>query len=453
MTRGGRTCRRVWPLAAVLGVFMAPCAGGAAAQVAPAGDDSLTIAECARLAREQAPEVRIAALERRAARFDSTAAWRNRRPIVSLVGGALLAPHGFYDPAVTNLGDYELKLGLSVPLCDGGSSERERARAMNEARRATLDLAQSARAAAIQAADLAIEILNLREREASRVRALAWLTDLAGILESRVRGGASGPSDLMRVALERDAVETELAATRTDLAIATRELAQALGQAPDATPQVRAPSPDDNRAPTAADSLSLLAGVANLPAVQLTGTAEALAQLDQSDAEHRNALRAELSADAGLAGTDLTAAVPPDLKAEDPQTSFGDRLRRDLGASVALGVSRPLLDATVGPTIEARHAGVQAASLRRSVESDSQRRAALDLLDRWRNAAGRLNAQQEMVERAETHLLRVKSLYVAGATGLLDLLDARQILDEARARLADARAESRMAHMEAEARS
>jgi outer membrane protein TolC len=76
----------------------------------------------------------------------------------------------------------------------------------------------------------------------------------------------------------------------------------------------------------------------------------------------------------------------------------------------------------------------------------------LDLLDRWRSAAHRLRAQQDMVERSETNLLRVKSLYIAGATGLLDLLDARQLLDEARARLADARAENRMAQMEAETR-
>ena len=55
-----------------------------------------------------------------------------------------------------------------------------------------------------------------------------------------------------------------------------------------------------------------------------------------------------------------------------------------------------------------------------------------------------------MVERAETNLLRVKSLYVAGATGLLDLLDARRLLDDARERLADARSENRAAQHEAE---
>jgi hypothetical protein len=187
--------------------------------------------------------------------------------------------------------------------------------------------------------------------------------------------------------------------------------------------------------------------------VRLAATAERQAQLDQADARHQKSLRLALSADGGLAGTDLTAAVPPDLKTENPDANLGDRLRRDLGASMALSFNRPMVDATVAPTIEARSAEVRAASLGRSIESDAQRRAALDLLDRWRGAARALRAQQSMVERAEANLLRIKSLYVAGATGLLDLLDARQILDEARGRLADARAENRMAQMEVKIRS
>jgi outer membrane protein TolC len=119
---------------------------------------------------------------------------------------------------------------------------------------------------------------------------------------------------------------------------------------------------------------------------------------------------------------------------------------------MTLAFDRPLVDPTLKSTINARRAGVQAAALQRDLASATEERAVLDLLDRWRSAARRMQAQQGMVERAETNLLRVKSLYVAGATGLLDLLDARQILDTARGRLADARADNRMAQMEAETR-
>jgi outer membrane protein TolC len=431
-------------------VILSALAGTARTEAPPA--DSLTIADCARMAQEQSPEVRIAVLRRSSARYDSLAAWRNRRPVVSLLGSVLLAPDGFYDPAVTNLGDYELKLGLTLPLLDGGAARRARDRAGSEAHRAEAESDRSGRAAALRAAGLAIQILNLGEKERSGARALAWLNDLTALLDSRLRGGTSGPSDLMRVALERDAAETELASMRTALAIAERELGQVLGLGPAAAPPVRAPAPAEDRPPAPADSLRLIAGYAHLPEVRLAADAEIQARLDRAEVEQRKAPSLELAADAGMAGTDLTTAVPPELKTDQPGADFADRLRRDLGASVALNFKRTLIDASLAPALDARSAALQAASLERTLETDLELRAALDLLDRWRDAARNLRAQQSMVERAEANLLRVKTLYVAGATGLLDLLDARQLLDEAHARLADARAENRMAQMEAKTR-
>ena len=87
-----------------------------------------------------------------------------------------------------------------------------------------------------------------------------------------------------------------------------------------------------------------------------------------------------------------------------------------------------------------------------SFQTDAQMRGVLDLLDRWRSAERRRQEAESMAERAETNLLRGKSLYAAGATGLLDLLDARRTLDDARERLAEARAQCRAARLEAETR-
>jgi outer membrane protein TolC len=44
----------------------------------------------------------------------------------------------------------------------------------------------------------------------------------------------------------------------------------------------------------------------------------------------------------------------------------------------------------------------------------------------------------------------VKTLYSAGATPLFDLLDARRVYEDARARFADARADSRALQFEVE---
>src|SRR5262252_5789790 len=73
----------------------------------------LTVRECVRRARERAPEVRIAGATTLAARQDSAQHAFDQRPAYTLFGGALVAPNGFYDPALTNLGEYELKLGMN----------------------------------------------------------------------------------------------------------------------------------------------------------------------------------------------------------------------------------------------------------------------------------------------------------------------------------------------------
>jgi outer membrane protein, heavy metal efflux system len=462
-----RVPRRVG-LALWLGLGPALIAGGAAAQgpgrsstnssigsstVSQAAErDSLSVADCARIAAEMSPEVQIALLAHGVARFDSLSAAGNRRPTVALVGSALVAPSGFYDPAVTNLGEYELKVGLAVPLRDGGNAARERSRASNLAQDALRVLDGSRLAAARRAAELAIETLLLREKQRSQSAALAWLEDLGHILDARVRGGTSGPSDRMRVDLEQNVVRAVLESTSLDLRIATRELGQLLGLPPGVGALVRTPAPGERGGPTAADSLRLVAGIAHLPEVRAGVLAQARARLDEADATHRRDLRLSLTADAGLAGTDLTRIVTPEMRAEDPQAGLGTRLHRDLGASVGVGFERPLFDATIAPTIEARRAGTAVATREAALLTDTQTRDLLDLLDRWRSAERRLETARIMSEGAETNLLRVKSLYAGGATGILELLDARRILDDAQDQLAEARAQSRNARSEVETR-
>ena len=57
---------------------------------------------------------------------------------------------------------------------------------------------------------------------------------------------------------------------------------------------------------------------------------------------------------------------------------------------------------------------------------------------------------REAAALAESHERRVHSLYLAGAVSLLELLDARSVLEDARDRLEDARDELHLALLEAE---
>src|SRR5690242_15679989 len=74
--------------------------------------EALSVRDCVVLARARAPEVRIARATSLAARQDSVGHSFDQRPSFSLFGGATVAPDGYYDPTLTNLGEYELKVGM-----------------------------------------------------------------------------------------------------------------------------------------------------------------------------------------------------------------------------------------------------------------------------------------------------------------------------------------------------
>src|SRR4029077_18696170 len=138
----------------------------------------LTVRECVRRAREHAPEVRIAGARAVAARQDSAQHAFDQRPAYTLFGGAIVAPDGFYDPALTNLGEYELKVGMDWPLRDAGVRAHGRRAAELDARAALADPRLATRDAGLRAGELALASVRLGEQERTQREALDWLDRL-----------------------------------------------------------------------------------------------------------------------------------------------------------------------------------------------------------------------------------------------------------------------------------
>jgi outer membrane protein TolC len=435
------------------GLVLLPLPAQATGTAPPPGSppDSLSIRQCVERARDLSPEVQAAALDVLAARYDSTATVRSVLPGLGLAARATIAPDGFYDPAYTNLGQYELLLGLTWPVTGPRAARRQRDLAHHDVRAAVFERDRLAFEAAKHAAELAVGLLRLQEQERAQGDALRWLEDLSVLLASQVRGGSAGPADRVRVSLEADAVRAGLEEIRVETAAGQRELALLTGL-PGAGLCLRAPGPEEDRGPSTADSVKMWTGLELLPAIRSARNTEERASLEALDTRGRNGWRLELAADAGLAGTDLTEAVPSAYKSEHPGADFGQRLGRDLGASLSFDLHRPLFDATQPATVASKETGARAATLRRTADEAGQEREARDLLERWRVSWRQFEAAKRSVFRAEENLLRLKSRYAAGASGILDLLDARRVLDEARNRLAEARAEARLVRASAEAR-
>ncbi len=122
--------------------------------------------------------------------------------------------------------------------------------------------------------------------------------------------GVRGSSDSVRVALERDAALSDYESVQLEAGIAALELLGLIGRDSSAGLAIREPSAALDRAPTEADSLRLAAGIERQPEIALARASEAQGRLDLMDAQRRNATTVAFSVDAGLAGANLTEAVP-----------------------------------------------------------------------------------------------------------------------------------------------
>jgi len=412
----------------------------------------LTVRECVRRARERAPEVRIALATALAARQDSAQHAFDQRPAYSVFGGALVAPSGFYDPALTNLGEYELKVGMDWPLRDAGVRAHGRRAAELDARAALADQRLATRDAGLRAGELALASVQLAEEARTQRESLDWLDRLAAELAAGARAGTRGKADAQRAALERDdAVSTLETTLRAGHSVA-RELARWLAMPPDSLAEVSAPEDDALGPPTAQDSLATLSRYGASPEVAQARVASERAQLDLALARRRRETQVSFALDAGLWGSDLTTAVPDDIRASNPDATFTDRLKRDLGASAALHFHLPVVDPGAPHDVAGRTAAATAADLTVTTAQGEARRQALELLDRWRDASLRVARARASVAIAEENLLRLRSLHASGAATLLELLDARTTLDDTRTRLAQARFDARLARLEAEER-
>jgi outer membrane protein TolC len=431
-------------------VLRALCLVALAPQVC--AGQALSVRDCVALARARAPEVRIARETSLAARQDSVGHSFDQRPSFSLFGGATAAPDGYYDPTLTNLGEYELKVGMQWPLRDAGVRAHGRRTAELDASAALADQRLATRDAGLRAGELALTVVELAEEASAQREALSWLDRLALELGADVRAGTRGKADAQRALLGRDDAVSELETTERAAHSVARELSRWLALPPDSLAEVSALEGDPLSAPTTADSLATLARYGAAPEIAQARIASERAQVDLALARRRRETQLSLALDAGLWGSDLTTAVPPDLLSSNPNATFSDRLSRDLGASAALRFSLPVVDPGARHDVAGRTAAAAAAALRATTTQNEARRQALELLDRWRDASLRVTRARASVAIAEENLLRLRSLHASGAATILELLDARTSLDDTRLRLTQARFDARFARLEAEER-
>lgn len=363
---------------------------------------------------------------------------------VAVEGDFIYAPPNGYDPAITNAGESRLQVVGRQPLYDGGAH-----RAAVERGEADLDAAGAKYR--IVEKDLELEVRSryaewvfADAEAAARREGIERLQRYRTTLQSRRASGQGVGADLLktevRVATEQASL-LDAEGRRDSARVALNAL---MGRDPTA-PLTLAPLPDPADQPSSAAAPSA-ADPSALPEVRdaEAQARSAAAEITTARAEARPHL--SLSGDFGFLGSDTHRLVPNDLLASDPNATFGDRVRRDTGYSLALTFSWNVFDfGAIRARI--RQAELKLSSAKQNVVFQAQeaRRQRAQAEATLANVREQIRILSEAGPAARDSYLEAESRYRGGAATSLEVLDAYAASVDAVVKRADALSRYRIA--------
>jgi len=398
------------------------CLALSAELVQPAAADDaspLHFTEAIALAEKANAELPVAALDVAIANQREREAEAERRLQLVLEGDVIVAPSSGYDPIITNLGEERLQLALTHTLYSGGGLEA----AVREAK-AGAAVAGARYRQALRDVDLQVRLAfaqSLAAREEIKVRrdGIKRLRGYISLVASRQRSGQAVAADFLRAQVRLASDRSALLDAEGRLEASHRDLNTLMGRAPDTALELAPlPPPEEALAP-AADAWDATPEVA----AARHSAAAAAAALGVAQSERKPHVVARV--DAGLWGSDTQHLIPPDLSASDPGANFVDRLQRDAGYSLSVGLTWPLSGwgairariAQAQLALEQSHKNVKAVSTSARLE--------------WSQARGAMRvalAQYRLLSTAEPTsrdgLLEAESRYRGGVGTSLEVIDA-----------------------------
>jgi outer membrane protein TolC len=349
-------------------------------------------------------------------------------------------PSGYGDPAVTNLGEFKLQAVGRQPIYDGGARRAAVARADAELDAAAGRYRIGEKDLVLEVTSRYMQLLAAQEEAAARREGIARLEGYRSLLRSRQASGQAVAADRLKTEVRLAAEQANILEAEKRAADARLGLNDLMGRDPRGPLEI-APLPllDTSRDLEPGDS----GKVPEVSSARADARA-ADAALWIARAERKPHL--DLSADVGFWGSDTSRLVPLDLKLKNPDATFTDRIRRDVGYSISLFFSWPIFDFG---TIRARIAEADLTLRQAQQKVEVARR---DARLKWEQARSTLEILQQEIDllsraapAARDASLEAESRYRGGAATSLEVLDAYASAIDSAVRLADAMSRYRIA--------
>ncbi|HEY6098809.1 MAG TPA: TolC family protein [Anaeromyxobacter sp.] len=436
-TRAGRAPGRAAPI--LFRLCLAALLAGPAVAARAQAPDALTLDDVLREAHASNARLPIPATDLLAAREKVSEARAERWLKVAVEGDFIYAPPNGYDPAITNAGEFRLQAVGRQPLYDGGAKRAAVLRGEADA---------DAAGARYRIAEKDVE-LDVRSRyaewaaadseAAARSEGIDRLQRYRSLLQSRRASGQGVGADVLktdvRLATERASL-VDAEGRRESARIALNAL---MGRDPSAPLRlVSLPLPSTGEPP------ALPAGAPPEVAEAEAATRSAAADVATARAEAKPHLN--LQGDVGFLGSDTSRWVPADLLARDPNATFGDRVRRDTGYSLALTFTWNVFDfGAIRARI--RQAELKLASAKQNVvwQTQEARRQRAQAESTLANVREQIRILSDAAPSARDAYLEAESRYRGGAATAFEVLEAYAASVDAAVKLGDALSRWRIA--------
>jgi len=385
---------------------------------------TLTFDQCITSAMEHSPQLRLSENAVRSAELALSELRTTALPQLKGVASAIytpLPPTFGYDPAISNGGQVAGQIILQQSLYDAGTRglkadqvQTDMDRLTRERRLAQLDLVLAVKQTFIEGLR-AQEEVDLQRQSVERLEAYL------GLAQRLYKGGTAPYTDLLKTQVQTASAHIALETANQTRASTIVAIAELTNVPLDTTTHL-------------AGSLSEGPGI--MPDTPYTGGEIDLSRnLDMSVAElliEKSVIDQDLVLREKLPEISIFADAGYLTSGENLHLPAGERLR-SLGYSVGVGIEIPILNwGATGIRKQQRELATddlrqKLELLRRSLLTDL-RKSRLQLAQ----ANNRLRTIRENVSRTEENFLLTKSRYAAGGTLALEVLNAQQLLTEAR---------------------